>query len=125
MALLDVTDVLFDPDFTDAFNIKRRTETVGTDGRVLVGTTTTASRGVVTMAGPNDLARLDDAQRMWRVISVVTAANLRGAVNGYQPDVIQWRGDDFIVASIDNYPQFGRGFTQAICVGMDLVDAAL
>lgn len=125
MALLDVTDVLFDPDLTDTFTVERRVETVGSNGRSTTSVTAFSGLGVVTSAGPNDLARLDDSQRMGRVISIVTAANLRGAVNGYQPDVIQWRGNRFVIATIDNYPQFGSGFTQAICVGMDLVDAAL
>ena len=126
MALLDVTDVLFDPMLTDSFDVERRIETVDINGRSTVAVTTlTGKIGVVTMANASELERLPEEQRMRRAISIVSAFNLRGVVAGYQPDVIVWRGDRFVVAAIDNYPQFGSGFVQVICSSLDLVDAAL
>ena len=127
MAFLDCSDVLLDPDFTDNFTVNRREESVDANGRSQVQSFAKQTFGVVTSAGPNDLARLEDADTYKRVITIVTKFRLRGetadvAGTNWKPDLIVWRGDSFIVKEVDLYPQFGAGFVQAICASEDLVD---
>jgi hypothetical protein len=123
MPLLDVSSVLLDPDFADRFNVIRREEGVSDKGRRILTLTTLANKyGVVCAASPNDLRRLPDGQTFDRVISVVSKFPFFGACVGYQPDLIQWRGSSFIVASLDPYPQYGQGFSQVIAVSIDLQD---
>lgn len=126
MALLDVTQILTDPDLVDIFDVIRRQETVDNTGTSVV-TPTTFSRviGVVTSIGPSSLDRSENYQTFTRSISVVTKFPLRGETTGYQPDIVYWRGDSFVVKAIDPYPQFGPGFWQAECTSMDKTDAAL
>lgn len=126
MALLDVSEILNDPDLVDRFDVVRRMETVGTNGR-----STTSSQtfkgiiGVVTASSPNDIDRQENYQAMPRIISVVTKFRLRSIVNNEQPDIVVWRGSNYLVRQIDQYPQFGNGFVQAECASMDKTDPAL
>lgn len=126
MAMLDVSEAIVDPDFLDSFTVYRRAETVGTNGR---STTTTTSYqgilGVVTPVSPNQLERAADYQNMKRTIKVTTTFALRGEVTGFQPDIVFWRGDNYLVRAVDNLPQFGAGFFRAECTSMDKTDVPL
>jgi len=121
--LLDVTQILTDPDFADKFNVRRRAQTVDAHGRadaneeLIVGVI-----GVVTAISPSDLDRQTDYDGMSRSISVVTKYFLRGETSGYQPDVVVWRGSNYLVKHVDPYPHFGPGFMQAECSSMDKAD---
>lgn len=126
MALLDVTQILTDPDLTDTFKVLRRQETVDNYG--VSGLATQVFYpviGVVTSVGPNNLDRHENYQSFTRSLSVVTKFPLRGETTGFQPDVIVWRGDNYVVKAVDPYPQFGPGFWQVECSSMDKTDAAL
>ncbi len=126
MALLDVTELLSDPDLVDTFTVQRRVDTIGANGRTTPGLQTFAGVvGVVTAIGPSDLDRKDDYQSMSRSISIVTKFRLQGEVTGAQPDIVVWRGDSYVVRSIDLYPQFGPGFVQVECTSMDRTDVAM
>ena len=130
MAFLDTTDVLLDPDFTDTFTVIRRQEVVGTNGRSNVTQFTKSSFGVVTSAGRNELERVPDADTYKRIIVIITKFPLQGEVtlgNGitYKPDLVVWRGDNYLVKECDLYPQFGAGFVQAICTSEDIIDTVV
>ena len=125
MALLDVSSVLFDPDFIDNFEVVRRVETIDVHGRSSITEQRSRQIGVVTAISPSDLDRREDYQAMTRSISVVTQYKLRGEITGQQPDIIVWRGDNFVVKHIDPYPQFGKGFVQVECTSMDRTDGPL
>lgn len=123
MPYLDVTAVLFDPDFADKFNVIKRVETVGANGRSVTANQTILNViGVITAGNQNDLNRREDFQAMTRSISVVTKFRLQGEVQGRQPDLILWLGDYFIVKHTENYSRFGAGFIQAECESIDRVD---
>lgn len=119
---LDVSDVLLDPVLAQTFQIKRRTETVGSNGRVSISEITHSSIGVICMASGNQLSRLDDSQRMGRHLSIVTKFRLQGPTEGKQPDLIYWEGDWFIVQDLDIYTQYGAGFIQAVVGSIDVMD---
>ncbi len=129
---MDMSDALVDPDMLDKFTVVRRPEVIApSTGRSTVPAPQTFAnvRGVVASASGNDLQRLDDADRIGRNLSVITRFALRGpskdaAGQVYKPDTIQWRGGNYVVKHIDPYPQFGRGFVQAICGETDLVGLA-
>lgn len=124
---LDVSDILLDPDIAGTFDVCRRVQVIGINGRAKARDSWFRNvLGVVCIASPGDLERLDDNQRMGRNISIVTRFRLNGpAVNGrvdYQPDYILWMGDHFIVKHLDPYPQYGNGFIQAIAGSVDSID---
>jgi hypothetical protein len=120
---LDVTSVLFDPDFADKFNVRRRAEVMDEHGRsTQVEKLLKNKAGVVTAISPNDLNRAEDYQTMTRSISVICKFSLRGETQGYQPDIVVWKGGNYLVKHVDPYPQFGQGFYQAECSSMDKLE---
>lgn len=128
-AFLDVSEVLLDPTLVDSFDVIRRLETVGTNGRSsFTPTTIKGVIGVVTMASPNDLMRFDDRDQMGRTLSVITKFRLQGVATAgganYKPDVVVWRGDNYQVKEIEPYPQYGAGFVQAFVESVDSIDVA-
>lgn len=110
---------------TDSFVVLRRLENVGSNGRS--GLTTVAFGnvpGVVYPDGDNVLRRETDNQRSLQTITVVTRFMLRGASldgsgQNYQPDIVQWRGNSYVVENIEPYASYGAGFIEAACCMLD------
>ena len=125
MATLDVSDVLLCPEFTDNFVIERSVESVSANGRLTPSTTSIPSFGVVCMANTSDLARHPELQMIERVLSIVTKTRLQSAVSRAQPDIIIWRGDNYVVKAVDPYPQYGQGFYQVLAASIDLMDQGI
>lgn len=127
---LDLEDALLDPDVTDLFTVTRRKEVVSSKGRSTVPVPEVIEEvaGTICAAHGNELDRLEDADRMGRALSIVTKFQLRGpakvGADVYKPDIITWRGDDFVVRLVDPYGHVGSGFVQAIAVSVDIVDQA-
>lgn len=122
MALLDVSELLTDPDFADEFPVKRRSQVTGNNGRVSIDEKDLEGVGVICAASPSDLRRLPEDQRTDRAISVVTQFRLRASAPDYQPDLVGWQGDFYVVSDIQPYTHFGSGFVQAICTSMSAQD---
>jgi galactose-6-phosphate isomerase len=124
MPLIDVSDLMTDPDFCETLTLIRRTQTVDANGR---GTTTEAQSsiiGVVT-SGPSDsLTRSPEYGASSRAITVHTQFRLRDTSNGLLPDKILWLGTRYIVDRVRDYSRFGAGFTAAECIVIDPVQSA-
>lgn len=120
--MIDVGDVLLDVDIAQTFTVLRRASTRTDKGREQVAVRRINNVvGVVCAASPNDLERLPEEQRMGRNLSIVTKFSLRGPAPGFQPDEVVWRGDTFLVKTVDPYPGFGP-FVQAIAGSIDSQD---
>jgi hypothetical protein len=122
-ALLDVSDLLVDPELASTFDVIRRTSVINSHGRNV--TTDKYYRdilGVVCSASKNDLERLPDYQITGRHLSIVTQFRLQCTTPGRQADTIEWEGDKYVVSYLDPYPQYGVGFVQAICSSLDEQD---
>lgn len=127
MPLLDMSIVLNDPQLIDSFSVIRRTETVNN-----FGVSTIASVTIPDLYGPiypsneNDLARFPDLQVQTKAITVITRFALRGEAETsgteFQPDVVVWGGDNFVVRRIEDWSKYALGFIMAICTSIDLVD---
>jgi galactose-6-phosphate isomerase len=109
MALLDVSDVLLDPDFADSLQVERVKKTVGTNGLAIETSRKYPISGVVTNANGDRLKRLSIGERVDGSILV----HCRFVMN--EGDVITWKGRRYTVTSVDDYSNFGRGFVAATC----------
>mgnify|MGYP003423079087 CR=1 FL=1 len=126
MADLDMSDALLDPLFTSKFQVTRRAETVGTNGRSVITPTVHPDKlGVVTVASSSDLQRHPEVQITNRSIMIVSKFPLQAESVGFQPDLVIWRGSQYVVRALDPYQHFGSGFTQALCESMDLIDPVI
>jgi hypothetical protein len=128
MPFLDVTDVLLDPMFCETLVVKRRVQTL-LKGRTQMQVTVVnpAPVGVV-LPLDGELERAPDMQTAPKRIEIHTPYRLRGESNKaddsaeYQPDLINWNGDDYLVTVVDNFSHYGRGFIRAEAVATPLVD---
>jgi len=126
MALLDVSEILTDPDFSSRIKVKRRKQTIDVNGRSVETSETFDIIAVVTSDSPNDLNRGDpDYEFSNNAISVVTRFQLIGQTEGYLPDVVIFAGNNYVVADINSYPQFGQGCYQTTCISMDRNEKAI
>ena len=126
MPYVDMRRALTNPRSLDTFTVIRRAQNT-VKGRVTMNLIPYVGiRGVVTPdPSQKDLLRLSDEQLQGKVIIVVTQFALRGETEDsgkqeFQPDLVQWHGNNFIVFSSDDFSSFGAGFIRAICVMTDI-----
>lgn len=115
MALLDVSDVVLDPDFADKLTLLRNVQTVGTNGRAVNVPSQKTFYGVVTAASGANLARLPSGEMVSGAIIVHSKLPLSSGAPGQTADEIVFRGRTYTVSRVDNYSHFGAGFTAATC----------
>lgn len=131
MPSIDVTDVLLDPMIAgESFSVIRRAEIVNDYGESVQTTQTIPNVvGSVVPLGSNSLLREEAFQTNDKTIRVLTSFRLRGpsksaVLQNYQPDIIVWKGDNFVVRTLEDYTQYGAGMVDAECSSIDLVDQA-
>lgn len=122
MPELDMSDALLEPVLQDDFAVIRRAETITDKGRSTTAPKTYQAFGVITADSPNDLIRGQDEEHDTKSISIVTQFKLQQAAKGYQPDLILWAGNYYVVNHIDDYSRYGDGFIQATATSIDYVD---
>ena len=124
MPRLDVAFMTKDPMLADCFDVLRREDVVGVNGRTTptVVKTFQRVRGVVTQQDPADLTRRDDGQMVPRLIQVCTTFAVRGVVTGLQPDLISWNGTQYLVKQVYPYSRFGHGTYEVVAESMMAVD---
>ncbi|MGO4171559.1 hypothetical protein [Bosea sp. TAF32] len=121
MPLLDVSDVLSDPDFADGATITRTVVTVDPEtGRTIETPTTTPISVVVTSDKGRNLQRNPEAALSEGSIIVHTTFTLTEGGNGVDADIIDWNGRKWTVVTVDDYSRYGAGFTCAMCRLLDL-----
>lgn len=117
MALIDVSDLLRDPDFTNVVTLVRRSSSINTHGEQVL--TETHSTIVASVQGINaeDIQRLPEGARLSDIITVYYRGDLQPESKGGYSDLIIWQGRRYSVKTVDeNFMNFGAGFTRAICV---------
>lgn len=125
---LDVTELLTDPDLTDAFTVLQRSQAIGTDGVGTIAVTgSLTARGAVYPAGDSALRRLPEDQLMGKTLEVVTETRLRGPAPGVSPDLVVWpitNGDTYVVADLSDFTAYGAGFVRATLSSVTYVNQA-
>ena len=125
MPTLDVSDAWLCPEMSDfpSFDVIRRAETINGVGRSEVTPTLIPNLvGAIYPTGDNSLVRTEDYQLSRKTITVVTTFRLMETAPGYQPDLVFWHGDSFIVRDLNDYSAWGSGFVEAECTSIDLQD---
>lgn len=121
MALLDVTEILTDPDFlTTGMTCERQAQTVGTDGMAVNTPTTFTFSGVVTSNRGDVLDRIAEGQRIVGSITIHTKFQLTDGSGSNSADIVTVLGRKYTVTSVNDYTHFGRGFVAADCEPLNL-----
>jgi hypothetical protein len=114
MPLLDVSEVLTDPDFADSLVCSRLAQVVGADGVAANTSTDTPFYGVVTAASGNNLVRTPDGSYTKGDILVVTQFVLRTGATIGAADEITWNGKRYTITQVNDYSRYGTGFVWAV-----------
>jgi hypothetical protein len=124
MATLDVSFVPICAEFSDTFQVQQRPETITQFGRSQV--TAGASQpilGTIYPTGDNSLQRQEDKQYGRKTLTCVTLYRLRTSSPGAQPDFVFYRGNIYLVSSVNDYSQYGAGFVEATLSSVESIDA--
>lgn len=117
MALIDVSDLLRDPDFTNVVTLIRRSVSINTHGENVMSETSCPIVASVQGLNSEDIVKLPEGARLSDVITVFYRGDLQPESKGGYSDIIVWQGRRYQVKTIDeNFINFGAGFTRAICV---------
>lgn len=113
---LDVTDILFDPDFCDTtLVVKRRSMAVDDDGFGKNTVSSSPFAGVVTVDKALESRRLEAGLVVHGAILIVTTERLTQGQTGRDADIVTYQGRDYRVSFVDPYTAYGAGFVQAHC----------
>jgi hypothetical protein len=135
MPQIEVTEVTLDPIVAgETFLVTRRMEAINQYGERTESTITYSAIGSVTPTGDNSLVREEAYQLQNKTIRVITTFMLRApskappqptlSQSDYDPDIVTWRGDFYVVKNVSDYSQYGAGMIEAECAGIDYVDQA-
>ena len=116
MALIDVSDLLRDPDFTNTVTLIRRAVAVNEHGETVMTETPCYITAVVQGANAESLERVPEGARLSDLIEVYYKGALHAESPGGYADVIVWSGKRYQVFEVvEDFMNFGAGFTKAIC----------
>ncbi|MBQ0956479.1 head-tail adaptor [Serratia symbiotica] len=116
MPNLDVTDVLFDPDFCDTnLRVTRRFQQTDADGITTSVEEKSGFSGVVTVDRSLENRRMQAGQAIGGAILVVTTERLSNGETGRDADIVTYQNRDYRVSFVDPYTAYGAGFVQAHC----------
>ena len=128
MPWIDVSFVTIDPSVAgEDFIVIRRAQNVNDHGETIIRNMVFPTLGSVTPVGDNSLLREDAFQTQTKTLRVITTFRLQGQSRGlsgiqYQPDLIYWNGDYYIVRTLADYSSYGVGLVDAECTGYDYND---
>jgi galactose-6-phosphate isomerase len=116
MALIDVSDLLLDPDFTNTVTLIRRASSINIHGEHVMAETPSQIIASVQGLSTEDLVRMPEAARLQDMITVYFRGELMAeSPNGYA-DIVVWQGKRYQVVTVDeSFMNFGAGFTRAVC----------
>ena len=116
MALIDVSELLTDPDFTNTVTLIRRSSTVDTYGENTMAETSSSITAVVQGANTESLERVPEGARLSDLIDVYYKGQLTAESPGGYADIIVWQGKRYQVFEVvEDFMNYGAGFTKAVC----------
>ncbi|MEQ1964649.1 head-tail adaptor [Xenorhabdus khoisanae] len=116
MPLLDVSDILLDPDFVDTSLIcHRNTQTTDDDGFTQNSPQDMPFAGVVTVDRALEARRMEAGQTISGAILIVTQFRLTQGQPGLDADIVTYQGRQYRVTFVDPYTAYGMGFVQTHC----------
>lgn len=117
MALIDVSFLLTDPDFTNQVTLIRRSIAINTYGEGQLTETQSTITAVVQGDNTEMLEFVPEGARLTDMITVWCRGQLTAEQPGGYADIIVWGGKRYQVKEVsEDFMNFGAGFTKAICM---------
>jgi hypothetical protein len=105
--MLDVSDVLRDPDLMQTLTVSRAVVGVGDTGRATETVAALSVAGVVAPATDEQLQRLPEGDRSNETIAVYTGTRLTAGDDTHGPDVLAWKGGTYQVKGVWDWSDYG------------------
>jgi hypothetical protein len=118
--MINVADIVSDPDFTQPVTRIVRIESINQYGESVIESRPTAIQAIVTSPNSQELLMFPDATAYRDIIRVTTASRLNADSVGLQPDLIVYHGENYKVTVTNDYSDYG--YTRALCGLIDLQD---
>lgn len=125
---MDLSAALTNPYTLDTFKLYRRKQYINGFGETKVEVEVVEGvKGVVYPDGDNKLARKPQGQTQPKTLTVITRYAIRGESEKageveYQPDIINWYGNKFVVIDVEDYSKYARGFVEVLATSIDFND---
>lgn len=116
MALVDVTELLVDPDFVDPVTIINRTPTVNDFGENTLVECQVDTWGSVQPAPTKTIMRLPDALRVADVSEFWVKGRIIADGTYKYPDILVFNGKRYQVQTIQDFTNWGAGWCAGTCV---------
>lgn len=113
MPNLDVSDVLLDPDFSQAIIVQRNRIRVSDQGLGVSDSVQVQIVATVVPASSLDLNRLADADLLKGKIRIFTQFPLSTGDDTITADIVFWNDRQYTISTVDDYTNFGVGFVDA------------
>lgn len=121
MPLLDVSDILSDPDFADSAIVTRTAVANDTaTGRTIRVPTDIPISVVYTSDKGQSLRRNPEAAISEGSVMFHSTFRFTDGGDGLDADIVTFLGRQWTVVSVDDYSRYGAGFTVATCRLLDL-----
>ncbi len=115
MALLDMSDVLEDPDFNNVFYRLIREQIVDEHGEASNTEQKKRCIGVITSDSGDKITRKPDGSFVTGTITIHTKTQLKDGKDGFDADVVEWKKNRYNVILVNDYSHVGKGFVAATC----------
>ncbi len=117
MGLVDVTELLLDPDFTSPMQIIPRTATIGSNGeQTTTDGTAVDTIGSVQPISGRALMRLPDALRVANISSFWVKGVITATATSRYPDILTFGGRRYAVQTVLDWSNFGAGWCEGTCI---------
>lgn len=110
MARIDTTEVILDMDFTDSFELIRRSESVNEWGELVVVESSEMVMGVVQNATAETVNALPQGANLGDYIKVWYVGDMQA-----DNDVVVFNGRRYRVETVERWGNWGTGFVSALC----------
>lgn len=116
MALVDVTELLSDPDFVDPVTQIKRVSQANSFGENVITSVPFETIGSVQPASGKVINRLPEALRVADVKSFWIKGEITATEPGKYTDIIVCKGKRYQVQSVQDWSNFGEGYCEGTCV---------
>lgn len=116
MAQVDVTQLLTDPDFVDKMQVISRFPRVNSLGENLITEQVLNTIGSVQPASGKTIQRLPEALRVANVMDFFFKGQIVATEPGKYTSILVFKGRRFQVQLIQDWSNWGSGWTQGTCV---------
>jgi hypothetical protein len=116
MALIDVAELMTDPDFVDQMSIIHRAPTVNDLGENELVEKCVYTVGSVQPTSGKTIQRLPEALRAANVKSFWIKGNIISSGDCKYPDILVFKNSRYQVQMVFDWTNWGQGWTEGVCV---------